>query len=163
MTGTITPQGSSVSDDQLDHIDLWKYFESRGQDLKTAMLSLITWLTGFAGAVLAYALKEGMTFKAPGPVLSNAPLAGLLGLLGMGIVVYSHVIIYEYADHINRTFDRSHKVRALDTSLDAILGPWKANPPKMPTICRHARNVMRAFGTAFLLLLVTAIASLVTR
>jgi len=156
MTTTITRHDPKLSADQLDHIDLWKYFESRGQDLKTAMLSLITWLTGFAGAVLAFALKEGMNFKTPGPLLSNASLSGLLGLLGLGIVV----IIYEYADHINRTFDRSDKVRSLDTSLDAILGPWKTHPPKMPAICRHARNVMRAFGTAFLLLLVIAIASL---
>ena len=160
MTTTITRRGPKLSTDQLDHVDLWKYFESRGQNLKTAMLSLITWLTGFAGAVLAFALKEGMNFKTPGPLHANAPLSGLLGLLGLGIVVYSHVIIYEYADHINRTFDRSDKVRSLDSSLDAILGPWETHPPRMPAICRHARNVMRVFGTAFLLLLVTAMAYL---
>jgi len=148
----------------LDFVDLWKYFESRGQELKTAMLSMITWLGGFAAAVLAFAMKEAMDFKTCPPWVSNPGLLIGLALTGLAIVWYSLVIVYEYADHINRTFNRSDRIRLADSSLDAILGvPSSCPPPRLPNICRHARDVMLAFGVAFAISLLLALWSSATR
>jgi hypothetical protein len=161
MTDSRPNPSARVPPEKLDTIDLWKYFESRGQELKTAMLSLATWLTGFTAAALAFSLEKAMKFDAGFVRVSNPLLLVLMGLVGLGLVIYALIVVYEYADHITRTFDRSDKVRNLDSSLDPILGPRKPrDTPKFPAVCAHVRNVVGAFGLAFVVLLVLGLVSI---
>lgn len=52
-------ESQSPQSDQDTSIDLWKFFEERGGKLKEAMFRVVTWIVGFAGAILAFAIKEG--------------------------------------------------------------------------------------------------------
>jgi hypothetical protein len=38
--------------DNKDFLDLWKYFHDKAISVKGAMFSTITWIVGFAGALL---------------------------------------------------------------------------------------------------------------
>jgi hypothetical protein len=166
---------------KLDTVDLWKYFESRGQELKTAMIALSTWLTGFMAATLAFSLEKAIKFDAGSVRVSNPLLLVLMGIIGLGLVIYALIVVYEYVDHINRAFARSDRVRDLDTSLDPILTPRKPKPhlkiPKIwayvrailrlkpeptpiPKICAHVRDVVWAFGVAFAFLLLLGLVAI---
>jgi hypothetical protein len=159
---TPNPSDTVLPEKKLDTVDLWKYFESRGQELKTAMISLSTWLTGFMAAALAFSLEKGMKFDAGSVRVSNPLLLVLMGFIGLGLMTYALIVVYEYADHIERAFARSDRVRDLDTSLDPILTrQTPKDTRKIPKICAHVRNVVWAFGLAFAILLLLGLVALV--
>jgi hypothetical protein len=109
------------------------------------MLKLATWLTGFTAAALAFSLEKAMKFDAGSVRVSNPLLLVLMGIVGLGLVIYALIVVYEYADHINRTFDRSDKVRDLDSSLDPILD--QRSPPTLTNYQRSALTSEMWWGT----------------
>jgi hypothetical protein len=54
-----------------DYIDLWKYFEDRGYEVKQTMLRVITWIIGFATVALGYIMKECLVYRSGGLIIKN--------------------------------------------------------------------------------------------
>ena len=109
-----------------DYLDLWKYFESRADDLKAQMFERVTWIIGFAAAVL------GFTFDKFADLNSDALTPGqkllAVGLCGVGLVLcaYAGLVLAEYARHIERNWARSKRCRG---HLNGLLEVIKGDPP----------------------------------
>jgi hypothetical protein len=149
MKEKTTPKGPRIPKTSVDFVDLWKYFESRGADVKNTMFSTVTWLIGFAAVIAGIIVKECLVLQ-PNAVVMSRPLPlVLLSLAGFGIIFYADVLIRDFGNHINRNFDRADRAREADKSLDELLheeGP----EADLPSICKRIRRVVRVFGTAFL-------------
>lgn len=77
--------------DNLDHVDLWKYFEERDARVKDTMFNVVTWIVGYAAVVLGLIVKEAVSLSA-GPVGVSKPWTlTMLSAVGMVIVVYAYI------------------------------------------------------------------------
>ena len=140
-------------------VDLWKFFEDRGSSLKESMFKVVTWIVGLAGAILAFAIKEGFgkglaKVTEPGLVLS-------LGLIGLVVIVHAVVVIRDYGHHINRTFARADAARVGETVPQKI---WEAGHgarrDALPPVCRHLLFVTALLGIGFALLVMRGLCAL---
>lgn len=104
-----TPQPDSEAS-----VDLWKFFEERGVKLKDSMFQVVTWILGFAGVVLGFAVKEG--FETGLKRVAHPVLLVSLGFVGLVLLVHAVIVIRDYGRHINRTFARADAARYGESS-----------------------------------------------
>ena len=143
-----------ISASKLQHVELWKYFESRGAGVKDTMFNVVTWIVGFAAVILGFIVKEFITVEADSLAVSNPYTLLLLAVGGMLFVVYADILIKDFSDHINRNFDRADSARDESNSLLDILDICDEDPKKsteMPNICKHVRRVVWIFGGFFVI------------
>jgi len=157
-------RGPRIPRDNLDYVDLWKYFESRGADVKNTMFSVVTWIIGFAAAVLGFLVKEFIGFQADALVILYPLPLIVVSLVGMCIVVYADILIRDFGEHINRNFDRADRAREGDRTVDEIWGGEESVQKAkagLPPICKRIRAVVWAFGGAFALIILVGVAVVV--
>jgi hypothetical protein len=142
------PKQTGIELQKTDYLQLWQYFESRGGELKERMLGLITWVLGFAAAVLGFAVSNTLDFDSSG-VVKKPMLLIILSITGGSLTWYADIIIREFAEHINRNFDRADHARGGNRSLEEILASSEGRTQPMPTICRSVRRMVIMFGVAF--------------
>jgi hypothetical protein len=102
-----------------DHLDLWKYFQDRADNVKEAMFHSVTWSIGFAAAVFGFIITTRLDlskwrFTAPESVAG----ASFLGFL---LCVYSLILVEESRKHILSNWDRAKCCKSQIIGLDAIL------------------------------------------
>jgi hypothetical protein len=153
-----------IAADQFDHVELWKYFESRGSQVKETMIQVTTWILGFAGVILGFIVKETVTISGDRIAVTNPTAMMALSLVGLLVMGYAFVILWDFADHINQIFDRADRARATNRSLLQVLTlgvherPSKSSVPK---ICRQIAWVLAALALFFVLSVTAALAALV--
>jgi hypothetical protein len=153
MPNDVSEQGPRIRLLETDYVELWKYFETRGSELKGTMLQVLTLLIGFAAAILGFAVDKTLSFSQP-PFVKDPLLLMILSLAGIAIAIYGEIVIREFAEHINRNFDRADYTRIGDRPLDEILAHSEAadfSKRKLPNICMTVRRITRSFGAAFVL------------
>ena len=140
-------------------VDLWKFFEERGAKLKENMFKVVTWIIGFAAIVLGYTVKEGF---AKG--LVNAEYPGMVicfSLIGLLLLGHAVLVIRDYGEHINRTFNRAEKAMSGESLPKKI---WeageKAKCQNLPPVCRHLLVIVSFFGAGFFALTILALKAL---
>ncbi|MHC4399189.1 MAG: hypothetical protein ACYTG0_05890 [Planctomycetota bacterium] len=151
MSDDLAKQGPRIQSDRIDYVALWQYFEKRGSELKGTMLQVLTWLIGFAAAILGYAVDKTIGFD-PAPSVKQPLLLLVLAAVGIAIIVYAEIVIREFGEHINRNFDRAAYSRIGNKPLDEILNFSENNgrPTQAPPrLCITVRRITRTFGAAF--------------
>jgi hypothetical protein len=146
-----TDESQSPPPYQDTSIDLWKFFEERGAKLKESMFKVVTWIIGFAGAILAFAIKEG--FEKGMKSVTNPRLLFGLGLIGFIVLVHAVIVIRDYGRHINRTFARADATRDGESSPKKIWDAGKLGEGQsLPPICKHFLSVVGIFALGFAIL-----------
>jgi len=151
---------------ELQHVELWKYFESRGASVKDTMFNVVTWIVGFAAVILGFIIKETISLETDSLVVSKPFTLFVLSAAGMLVVVYARVLIGDFGDHINRNFDRADRARDKSKSLLEILDIDQVDPNKTvvpPKICKYILRVVWAFGIVFLLGVLVAVVKFISR
>src|SRR5687767_10045011 len=90
-----------------DYLELWKYFQDRADKVKEAMFKTLTWIVGYAAALLGFiflALTNYDRAKASVPLAFAITLAAAAGLV---VCIYSWLMLSEAAKHIQRNWKRS--------------------------------------------------------
>ena len=159
-TDIMGPRISKNQLNNLNYVDLWKYFEGRGSEVKATMFKVVTWILGFAALILGYIIKEYSTINSNNE--TSAHLWGILflGAIGIAIAYYAKIVINDFGDHINRNFDRADASREGNLSLDEI---WEAGETShifrkdLPAICKTLLHVSYGFLLAFVLSIILAI------
>jgi hypothetical protein len=116
------------------------------------MFSVVTWIIGFAAAVLGFIVKEFLDFQTNALVILYPLPLIVLSLVGMCIVVYADILIRDFGEHINRNFDRADRSREGDRTVDEIWGGEESErraKAELPQICKRIRVVVWVFGGAF--------------
>jgi hypothetical protein len=129
--------------------DLWKFFEERGANQKDSMFKLFTWIIGFAAVVLAFAFTEG--FEKGFETVKHPWMLCMLSGVGLVVVLYAAVVVYDHGRHIDRTFARADAARGGKFDPQEI---WQAGKNaeqwwRLPPICWELLFLIFAFAAAF--------------
>jgi len=146
--------GADIPKEDIDHVELWKYFESRGSNVKDTMFKVITWVVGFAAVILGFMLKETITLETDSLGVSKPSTLLVLSCVGFVVILYANILIRDFADHINRNFDRADRARDKTKSLLDILDIDQESQNTsvgLPDICKYVLGVIWVFGVVFLL------------
>lgn len=125
-----------------DYLDLWKYFESRAEQLKSELFKLFSIFFGVASALLGFLADKIVTVQATGVSMSNKGVTVLICLAGLLMCAYAGVMLSEYNKHVQRNWDRGGRAREVLIGLSYVLEgvqpkPYSderlnQNPPKAP-------------------------------
>jgi hypothetical protein len=134
-------------------IDLWKFLEKMGDEVKESLFKFVTWIIGFAAAILGFAIKEG--FENGYGKVAHPLLVISVSLAGLLILVHATFIIFDHGRHINRTFGRADAARDGESSPQKIwdAGEREAQGKPIPSICRNLLIVVSLFALGFLSIL----------
>ena len=104
-----------------DYVDLWKYFQDKATSVKGAMFSTITWITGFAGALLAFVFAKLADFDSSKAAISLPMLMIAISSAGMVICLFAFFALNESAKHIQQNWDYADKCLANIEALRKIV------------------------------------------
>jgi len=143
----------------IDYVQLWEYFESRGSSLKDSFVHMMTLILGFAGALVVFATDKTLSWKVTESLVSNRPTLLITSLLGLLLMLFGVLVIVEFAKHINRNFDRADRARERNGSLEDLLEIDKTKEQKKtkdflqrtPGICLQVLIIVLGFTVVFLL------------
>lgn len=126
----LPPQsGSGLALEKSDLRPLWQYFEQRGSEVKSTMLTVVALLIGFAAALLGYGVDKAIALD-PGPTVTQPALLLAVAAAGIAVVAYAEVVIRDFGEHINRNFARADTVRLKQPAiLDQVLVASEADRP----------------------------------
>lgn len=110
-----------------DYLDLWKYFESRAEQLKSELFKLFSIFLGFASALLGFLANKILTVQPSGVSVLDMRLTVLICLAGLLMCAYAGVMLAEYRKHIIRNWDRGGRAREVLIGLPYVL---EGVPPK---------------------------------
>jgi hypothetical protein len=96
--------------DKDDYLDLWKYFDDKATSIKGAMFSTITWIIGFAGALLGFMSVKLADFDPSKAAISLSWFMRSISIAGIMICVYALFALGESAKHINNNWIYADKI-----------------------------------------------------
>jgi hypothetical protein len=132
--------------------DLWKFFEQRGAEQKESMYRFVTWIVGFAAAVLALAVKDG--FEEGFERIAHPRLLFIFGFAGLVMVSLAFFIVRDHGRHINRTLARADAARDGQSAPRKIWEAGKeAEGGSLPRICKELLFVVGTLAVCFALLM----------
>jgi hypothetical protein len=141
-----------------DLLELWKYFEAKGDTDKERMITIVSWLLGFAVAVLGLSVTE--LWCDSGWLRFLALDAGALL-----ICVYSLWLIVDFGDHARRNWLRAEECLSKFPVLQSIRDSTYIPPEKaegilaknraMAPVFKNFRNIVLVVG--FLCVLVPVV------
>jgi hypothetical protein len=105
-----------------DYLKLWMYFQDRADAVKEAMFKTLTWIVGFAAALLGFIFVALTNYDAS---KAKVPLSWLVfTAAGAGIVVcvYSGFVLSESGKHIRGNWRRADRCLRHVPDLVAIVG-----------------------------------------
>jgi hypothetical protein len=88
-----------------DYLDLWKYFQEKATSVKGAMFQTITWIIGFAAALLAFGFAKVTDFDPSKAVIPLPWLMVGISIAGFFICSFAFLALNESAKHIKRNWD----------------------------------------------------------
>lgn len=117
-----------------DYLDLWKYFESRADQLKEDMFKTLTWVIGFAAAVLGFIVNEFVDLDPAKPLINHKGLAAIFCLVGLALCIYAAFLLSEFAEHIKRNWERAKRCKGEVKGLSYIIEgtSFDSNAPNKP-------------------------------
>jgi len=90
-----------------DYLQLWEYFDTHDGELKQRMFQIVTWVIGFAVAILSFILATFVDTSQSAFIIKERLLAVLLCLAGLVLCGYAGLILAHYARHIEQNWGRS--------------------------------------------------------
>ena len=104
-----------------DHIELWKYFSQRADDLKDRRWTIIAWMLGICIGLIAFILKVAGVVDHGKYVVLSTPWIIVLSVGLTLLLIYTFVIWFNYGKHIQRNQDRAIRMRDLIIPLRSII------------------------------------------
>ena len=139
-----------INDD--DYLELWKYFQDKAISVKGAMFNTVTWIIGFAAALLGFIFAKISDFD---PFNSEIPLPLLmimLSIAGIVICVYAFFAIGESAKHIRKNWNRADRCMEKIEGIDEIVTEGSEHN-KYIEIWNQLRIVVTIFLVSFIAIL----------
>ena len=68
-----------------DYLELWKYFQDKAISIKGTMFNTITWIIGFAAALLGSLFSQLTNFESSNAKISLSTLMFLVSIVGLVI------------------------------------------------------------------------------
>lgn len=132
-----------------DYLDLWKYFQSRADQLKDEMFKTLTWVIGFAAAILGFIVNNFVDLD-PAAHISHKGAAVIFCLVGLVICIYAAFLLSEFAHHISRNWNRADQCKAnVPGLIDIIKSPSSSSDRTSIPIWWRIGGVVILFGMAF--------------
>ena len=105
-----------------DYLDLYKFFQSRADELKSNMFANVTWVLGFAAAVLGFAVGKFVSFKSTGIEVVQVGVALASCVVGALLCFYAILLLRDAAAHIRGNWERSKdcESKGVKSALDAL-------------------------------------------
>jgi hypothetical protein len=134
-----------------DWVELYQFYQSRADDIKAALFASVTWIIGFAAAVLGFVIvtfldltKEPLKIKFPW-------LAMLFCVVGCALCVYALLLLYDGANHIRANWKRADECEEHVKDLPRLaMGTVKRRTGK---VWQHMSVVVGGFLIIFVALL----------
>ena len=133
-----------------DYLDLWKYFRSEAAAIKGAMFRTITWIIGFAAALLAFISAIITDFDASKSAVSLATFVIALSLAGIFICLYAWFTLGESAKHVKSNWKYADRCLNNIESLGSIIAlKEKKKKSRSMNVWDRLRIVVFLFLTGF--------------
>jgi len=112
----------------------WEHFSSTGGIDKNTMVTVVSWLLGFSGAIIGYIVTQKIN---PDRFVLRQPVATLF-LAGLGIVTSfaAGFVALLYGGYANRNWGRAHEI--------ARARGWHDLLSEKPSSLRHSRPISLA-------------------
>jgi hypothetical protein len=138
-----------------DYLNLWKYFQDKAISVKGAMFNTITWIIGFAAALLGFIFAKISDFDPMKAKIITLPLLMiLLSIAGIVICIYAFFAIGESAKHIRKNWDRRDRCMNEIKGLNKIIIKEAENKTNIIEIWNQLRIVVSIFLVSFIAILV---------
>ncbi|MHC4560556.1 MAG: hypothetical protein ACYS80_25020 [Planctomycetota bacterium] len=142
---------------QEEYIDLWKYFQDRAISVKGAMFNTITWIIGFAAALLGFIFAKISDFNCTGAKISLPCLMILLSIAGIVICIYAFIALYESAKQIRKHWNRADNCWKKIEGINEIVDKREVNGEIGIQIWNQLRILVGIFIVAFVAILIWGI------
>lgn len=104
-----------------DYLELWQYFQGRADTLKDSMFQTVTWVIGFAVALLGFCYGKFIEFENGEMVILGRWLGVGCCLVGLVLCGYAWILLREYGKHIQRNWDRADRCKAEIGGLERLI------------------------------------------
>lgn len=136
-----------------DHLDLWKYFQGRADNLKEVMFRTVTWTLSLGSGLLGVLViiltdfdKDKAAIELPWAVAGTASA-------GLTICLYAWFILNESAKHIQANWNRADLARAKIEGISSVLESAKSASKSTMKIWDQLRILVALYAAAFVLAL----------
>lgn len=135
-----------------DYLNLWMYFQDKAVSVKGAMFNTITWIIGFAAALLGFIFSNLMNFDSSKAEISLSTFVMLASGSGLVICLYAFLALSESAKHIKKNWNYADQCLNSIDGLSNIISPneGKNNKDKIMKIWNQLRIVVLFFTAAFI-------------
>jgi hypothetical protein len=138
-----------------DYLNLWKYFEDKATSIKGAMFNTITWIIGFAAALLGFIFSKITDFEPSKAEIPLSLLMILLSIAGLVICLYAFFALGESAKHINKNWMRAERcMYEIEGLNNLVLSNESENNTKVMKIWNQLRIVVSIFFASFIAILI---------
>ena len=141
-----------------NYLELWKYFEDKATSVKGAMFNTITWVIGFAAALLGFIFAKITDFDSSNSKIPLPLLMILLSIAGLLICLYAFFALGESAKHINRNWTRANRCKDKIEGLnELIISRELEDSTTAMKIWNQLRIVVSLFLASFVAILIWGI------
>jgi len=137
-----------------DYLELWKYFEDKATSVKGAMFNTITWVIGFAAALLGFIFAKITDFDTSKALIPLPLLMILLSIAGLVICLYAFFALGESAKHIDKNWTSAKRCMKEIEGLGKLI---ISKESKIMRIWNQLRIVVLLFLASFATILIWGI------
>jgi hypothetical protein len=136
-----------------EYIDLWKYYQDKAISVKGAMFNTITWIIGFAAALLGFIFAKISNFDCTKAIISLPCLIVLLSIAGIVICLYAFMALGESAKQIRKHWKRADNCWEKIEGIKKIVDKREENEETGIQIWNQLRLLVGVFIIAFIAIL----------
>lgn len=136
-----------------DHLKLWMYFQNRADNVKEAMFKTVTWIVGYAAALLGFIFLILTNYDTTKATVARSSVVALAAVAGLVICLYSWFALSEAAKHIQSNWAHADACLGQVEGLDAIVRRSDNKQQSTMTIWNQLRIIVALFGIGFLAVL----------
>jgi hypothetical protein len=132
-----------------DYLKLWLHFQNRADDVKEAMFKTLTWLVGYAAALLGFIFFNLTNYEAAKARVDLSLVVALASAAGLAVCLYSWFALSEAGKHIERNWENAERCRAKVEGLEKIIHPVADKRRWRVRIWDQLRIIVALFTIAF--------------
>ena len=144
-----------------NYLDLYKYFDEKASKVKGAMFSTITWIIGFAAALLGFMFSKLSESYPVQAALPRSKVIVVLSIAGIILCAYAFFALRESAKHIQNNWRYADRCKKKIKALEEIVAPIKKtnneNQNSVMKIWNQLGIVVFLFACGFLAILIWAL------
>jgi hypothetical protein len=142
-----------------DYLELWKYFQDKATSIKGAMFNTITWIIGFAGALLGFIFVKVTDFELSKASIPLSLLMISISCAGIAICFFAFFALGESAKHIKNNWGYADICRDNIGGLSKIVFTQEVEKKdKVTAIWNQLAIIVLFFLVAFIVILAIGIA-----